>query len=87
VKRLLLQHSISGMLKRQYTFADKMLNNQSASASAVNCQDSEQANQPPASVAAMAIVILPFCLIDEQSICFTDAFAQVHSASLQLMSS
>jgi hypothetical protein len=57
-------------------------NNQSASASAVNCHYSEQANLPPASDAAMAIVILPLCLIDEQSICFAAALVQVYSASL-----
>jgi hypothetical protein len=82
VKRLLLQHSVAGMLKRQSTFADEMLNNQSASASAVNCHDSEQANQPPASVAAMAIVNLPLSSIDEESICCSAAVVQVHSASL-----
>jgi hypothetical protein len=52
-------------------------NNQSASASAVNCHYSEQANQPPASVAEIAIVILALCFIDEQSICFAAAFVQV----------
>jgi hypothetical protein len=82
VKRLLLQHSVAGMLKLQSTFNDKMLNNQSASASVVNCHSSEQAYQPPASDATMVIVILPLCLIDEQSICFAAALVQVHSASL-----